>query len=62
MPMSAPANSNGQQQTFGTDITEEESTEAVLRRVADAHDDGILSATTTFGQMVAAAWPHPRSN
>lgn len=35
MPMSAPAKSYGQQQTFGTDITDEEFAEAVLRRMAD---------------------------
>lgn len=35
MPMNAPAKSYGQQQTFGTDITDEEFAEAVLRRMAD---------------------------
>ncbi|MEY2409260.1 MAG: polymerase subunit alpha [Verrucomicrobiota bacterium] len=34
-PMSAPAKSYGQQQTFATDITDEDYAEAVLRRMAD---------------------------
>ena len=35
MPMSAPAKTYGQQQTFDADITDEEFAEAVLRRMAD---------------------------
>jgi len=35
MPMSAPAKSYSQQQTFDVDITDEEYAEAVLRRMAD---------------------------
>ena len=35
LPMSAPAKSYGQQETFSTDITDEEFAEAVLRRMAD---------------------------
>ncbi len=35
MPMSAPAKSYSQQQTFDADITDEEYAEAVLRRMAD---------------------------
>ncbi len=35
MPSGEPAKSYGQQQTFGTDITDEEYVEAILRRMAD---------------------------
>ncbi len=47
-PMSAPARSYGQQQTFDTDITDEEFAEAVLRRMAD----DLMARVRTDGKSI----------